>query len=630
MAFDNLTAFIQELERSGELIRISEFVSPGLEITEITDRVSKHRGKALLFENTGTEFPVLINAFGSERRICTALGVKQLDEIGERIKMFFDEMTVFRNGLFEKLAVLPALGEISSWLPHKRRGKGACQEVISENPDLSRLPVLTCWPYDGGPFLTLPAVHTVHPESGIRNVGMYRMQVTGKAETGMHWHLHKGSAAHYREYKRLGRKMPVTVTLGGDPVYIYSATAPLPENIDEYLLAGFIRRKKVEMVKCLTNELYVPADVDFVIEGYIDPEEELMLEGPFGDHTGFYSLADYYPRFHVTCISHRKGAVYPATVVGIPPQEDAWIGKATERIFLAPLRIAMAPEIIDMVMPPEGIMHNLVIVKIKNEFPGQPVKVMNALWGVGQMMFNKVMIVVDENANLSDYNALAEAIIQNTDPALDVIFNRGPLDVLDHAGSSFAYGGKMGIDATGKMRDRANHGQQEMSMPGYTALLSHPEVEFVGGVFVSEPLPAVVLAVKKDRPGYVRDLHSRLFHEGALNGFRFVAYIDRFAASLSPRDILWIVCNNIDPVRDCFYPTGGKNEFMLPLAVDGTVKSAKFDGIRRPWPNVVIMDDATIGKIDAIWQNLGIGPFLPSPSLKYKALVKNDGAVAEG
>lgn len=627
MAFDNLRAFIKELEKAGELVRITELVSPQLEISEITDRVSKNNGKALLFENTGTEFPVLINAMGSERRICIALGINNLDEIGERIKSLFSELTLPRNGLFDKLSVLPTLGKVASWLPHIRRGKGACQEVVLEDPDLSLLPVLTCWPFDGGPFITLPSVHTVHPETGLRNVGMYRMQVMGKAETGMHWHLHKGSASHFREYKRLGRKMPVTVTLGGDPAYTYSATAPLPENIDEYLLAGFLREKKVEMVRCLTNNLLVPADVDFVIEGFVNPEEAMVLEGPFGDHTGYYSLADYYPIFHITCITHRKDAVYPATIVGIPPQEDAWIGKATERIFLAPIRMSMIPEIIDMAMPPEGVFHNIVIVKIKPEYPGQAAKVMNALWGAGQMMFNKVLIIVGQDVDISDYHAVVECIMKNTDPLEDIIFNRGPVDVLDHASSSFAYGSKLGVDATTKDVGRS---VRDDRLPNY---LSSGISEYRNNVLIYDKLPAledlpfVILGVKKDKPAYIRELHSCLYKEGALKGLKFVVYIDDYTTSLQPGDIAWMVANNIDPIRDCFYPDKSSQGEVLPLAIDGTMKSGKMDGFMREWPNVVTMDDETIHRVDALWDKLGLGGFLTSPSLKFKVLVSNKGAV---
>ena len=466
MSYKNLSQFISLLESSGELVRIKEFVSPKLEITEITDRISKQNGPALLFENTGTEFPVLINAMGSEKRICMALGVNHLDDIGRDIDRILKVFLAPKEGFMDKVRTLPMLQELASWMPKRRKRRGECQEVVMESPDLTKLPVLTCWPADGGPFITLPCVHTISPQSPVgsgqsprhhgttappsRNLGMYRMQLFGPDLTGMHWHLHKGSAHHYLKYKKLGMRMPVSVTLGGDPVYTYVATAPLPENLDEYLLAGFLRKRKVEMVRCLTNDLEVPADVDFVIEGYVDPAEELILEGPFGDHTGFYSLADLFPKFHVTCITHRKGAVYPATIVGIPPQEDGSIGKATERIFIKPLKMSVVPELTDMHMPVEGVFHNIVLTSIEKSYPGQAEKVMNALWGAGQMMFNKILIVTDPDVDLTDYREVARAISDNTDPLNNILFSRGPLDILDHSSTQYATGSKMGIDATKK------------------------------------------------------------------------------------------------------------------------------------------------------------------------------------
>ncbi|WP_232517092.1 menaquinone biosynthesis decarboxylase [Chitinophaga sp. MD30] len=413
MAYKHLKHFIDTLEQAGELIRIKTYVSPELEMAEITDRVSKMPGggKALLFENTGYDFPVLINSMGSNKRMCLALGVNHLDDVAHEIEALFKLISKPKEGILDKLSMLPKLGQFASWLPKVVSGRGACQEVVMKDPDLHKLPVMTCWPKDGGPFITLPVIHTKDPNTGSRNVGMYRMQVFGKDLTGMHWHKHKVSAKHFSEYKKLHKRMPVAVILGGDPVYTYSATAPLPENVDEYMLAGFLRKRKVELVKCITQpELEVPADADFVIEGYVEPHEELIWEGPFGDHTGYYSLADWYPRFHVTAITHRKDAVYPSTIVGIPPQEDAWIGKATERIFLAPIKMTLVPEIIDMEMPVEGVFHNLVISKIQKDYAGQAQKVMNAMWGAGQMMFNKILVVADEHTDIHDYRKLAQDV----------------------------------------------------------------------------------------------------------------------------------------------------------------------------------------------------------------------------
>src|ERR1700730_9674282 len=464
MAYKNLLQFIQVLEETGELVRIKAYVNPNLEIAEITDRISKtpNGGKALLFENTGYDFPVLMNAYGSEKRICLALGIAHLDDIAKEIESLFKLLTRPKESILDKISLLPKLGQFASWMPKVKSGKGECQEVVMQDPDLTKFPVITCWPKDGGPFITLPVIHTKDPNTGSRNVGMYRMQVFDKTLTGMHWHKHKVSAKLFNEYKKLGKRMPVAVALGGDPVYAYSATAPLPENVDEYMLAGFIRKKNVELVKCITQpELEVPADADIIIEGYVEPNEELIWEGPFGDHTGYYSLPDWYLRFHVTAIKHSRNAVYPATIVGIPPQEDAWLGKATERIFLAPIKMTMVPEIVDMEMPVEGVFHNLVIAQIRKEYAGQGQKVMNAMWGAGQMMFNKILVIADEHTAIRDYRRLAQDVFRNLNPATDVSFSQGPMDVLDHSCSRLGFGGKMCIDGTTKEIEESEAGIYE-------------------------------------------------------------------------------------------------------------------------------------------------------------------------
>jgi len=625
MSYPNLQAFIQSLEREGELIRIKDYVSPHLQITEIADRMSKHDGKALLFENNGTKFPLLINSMGSERRICLALGVRTLDDTAKQIEELMAGLMTPRDSFLSKLALLPTLAEVAKFMPGHRKGKGACQEVVMEKPDLTQLPVLTCWPFDGGPFITLPVVHTRHPETGVRNVGMYRMQVFGSDKTGMHWHLHKNSAAHYREYKRLGLKMPVAVALGGDPVYTYCATAPMPENIDEYMLAGFLRKKKVELVKCLTSDIEVPADADFIIEGYVDPAEDLILEGPFGDHTGFYSLADDYPVFHVTCITHRKDAVYPTIVVGIPPQEDKWLGKATERIFLPLIKLSMLPEIVDMVMPDEGVFHNIVLVKIRKTYPGQAQKVMNSLWGAGQMMFNKILIVTDADIDLNNSKAVARLVCDQVHPFDNIIFNRGPVDVLDHSSSRFALGSKLGIDATLKLT-----GEPEFTKaPVFSFNEKHPELEDLNCNFklTNEKFPVLIIGIDKTKTK-LREMHQRLFDKGALTGIHWVIYVDPEAVGIRIQDIIWLVANNIDPIRDCFYVKADTGLQVFPMAIDGTGKSLEADGFKRQWPNVLVMDDATIKQIDTLWDKLGLGKFIPSPSLNYKVLVKNEGAVA--
>jgi 4-hydroxy-3-polyprenylbenzoate decarboxylase len=628
MAYKSLSHFISVLESAGELARIKEFVSPRLEMTEIADRMVKHGGKALLFENNGTPFPVLINAFASDERICMALGVKNLDDTGNRIGQLLKDFGSPKESIIDKLRMLPTLREVSSWMPRTVSGRGSCQEVVMTEPDLTRLPVLTCWPADGGPFITLPAVHTKDPETGARNLGMYRMQVFGSCLTGMHWHLHKGSAHHYQKYKAAGKRMPVTVTLGGDPAYTYAATAPLPENLDEYLLAGFLRKKRVELVRCLTNDLEVPADVDFVIEGYVDPQEEPIWEGPFGDHTGFYSLAGYFPRFHVTCITHRRDAVYPATIVGIPPQEDGWIGKATEKIFLTPIKTTVAPEVVDMHMPVEGVFHNITLVSIDKSYPGQAFKIMNSLWGAGQMMFNKIMAVTDGDIVLSDLAALARRITEQTDPVEDIQFVRGPVDILDHSSNRYAFGSKIGIDATREVRPSNTAELSEVPFIDSGRIRSRfPEITGINSDLPAEGISLLILAIRKDRRNHLREVSKELLTGRLAGGFKFVVFIDSPLDVQRLGDVTWITANNLDPLRDCFY-VEVENCKIPCLFLDGTRKTRELDEFERDWPNVIIMDDATIRAIDQKWSTLGLGSLIPSPSIRYKSLVASDGALA--
>jgi 4-hydroxy-3-polyprenylbenzoate decarboxylase len=640
MAYRNQQEFIQALEKAGELVRIRTFVDPKLEIAEITDRISKsgNGGKALLFENTGTEFPVLMNAYGSEKRMCMALGVKELNDVTKEIEGLFKLLSAPKEGLLDKLKLLPKLGQFASWMPTVRSGRGECQEVVMTEPDIGKLPVITCWPRDGGPFITLPIIHTKDPNTGSRNVGMYRMQLFGPTLTGMHWHKHKVSARHFSEYKKTGKKMPVAVALGGDPAYAYSATAPLPENVDEYMLAGFLRKKKVELVKCITQpEIEVPADADFIIEGYVDPTEKLIWEGPFGDHTGYYSLPDWYPRFHITAITHRKQAVYPATIVGIPPQEDAWLGKATERIFLAPIKMTLVPEIVDMDMPVEGVFHNLVIAQIRKEYAGQGQKVMNAMWGAGQMMFNKILVIADEATSISNYLQLAQHVFRHLNPATDVYFSQGPMDVLDHSCSKLGFGGKMCIDGTSKAEEEIDTDSYQLSSVGYrepagdgAGLLltekeltgSWPAITSVNLSLLKLDIPCMLVAVKKDRPGHIRELHQALSKIPAMEGVKMILYVEH---TVDARDLgvaLWRLCNNLDPRRDHILTetpsTIEPNKTFACLGLDGTRKTKELDNFQRDWPNIIVADDATIKTVDEKWKELGLGAFLPSPSLKFK------------
>lgn len=447
--YNGLKEYVKFLKERGELKEIREYADPVLEIACATDIESKKPGggKALLFENTGTAYPVLTNMMGSEARIRYALGIAAFEEIGSRIDALTDIVLHEKKGLRDKIRMLPLLSKAASWMPRVHKGHAPCQDCVQYAAELSSIPVLKCWPGDGGRFITLPLVNTVSPKSGIRNVGMYRMQVLDDATTGMHWHRHKTGAKHLSECTH---RLPVAVCLGGDPVYSYAATAPLPEGIDEYLFAGFLRGKPVELVKCFTQDLMVPADCDFVLEGYVQKSEEKFMEGPFGDHTGFYSLEDLYPKFHVTCITHRFDAIYPATVVGIPPMEDKYMQEATEKIFLSPIKLAVAPEIQDLFLPEEGVGHNFAVVKIGKQYEGQAFKVANAMWGAGQMMFNKFLVVVDEEIDIRDQDAVLASICRNVDVSRDLLFSRGPLDVLDHAAPETGFGGKLCIDATRK------------------------------------------------------------------------------------------------------------------------------------------------------------------------------------
>jgi 4-hydroxy-3-polyprenylbenzoate decarboxylase len=485
LAYDDLRDWIRALDRAGELRHVRTEADPILEITEIADRVSKSRdkqgtvgGKALLFENV-KGYPgsrLLINQFGSAQRMRLALEVDALDEIAERIRGFMDVKSP--QGFLDKVKMLPMLAEMGKFFP-KAVPTGPCKEVIKrDNFSLLDFPILQCWPKDAGRFITLPCVITRDPKTGKRNVGMYRMQVYDERSTGMHWQRQKVAAEHYRDRMRqsvhgesgaraavdiMARssggstlaigdrpagKMEVAVAIGAEPALTFSAIVPAPPDVEEFIIAGFLRQKPVELVKCETVDLEVPANAEIILEGYVNLDE-LRTEGPFGDHTGFYSLEDEYPVFHVTCVTHRKDPIYATTVVGKPPQEDAWMGKAVERIFL-PLMKLTIPELVDINLPIEGVFHNLMIISIRKSYPGQARKVMNAIWSLGQAMFTKCIIVVDEDVNVQDIADVTLKALNNIDPERDIQFTLGPVDSLDHAARLANYGSKMGIDATRK------------------------------------------------------------------------------------------------------------------------------------------------------------------------------------
>lgn len=617
MAFTGLQRFIDLLIERDEIIIIDEFVNPILEIAELTDRVVKSNGKALLFTNTGTKFPLLINIFGSEERMSMAMGRGSLEDAGDEMEKLFSGFDMQAGGYFSKLKMLPQLSKLASYMPVKKRGRGSCQQNIIHEADLNAIPVLKCWPHDGGSFITLPIVHTKHPESGEVNAGMYRMQIIDSKTTGMHWHRHKTGANHFEEWKKAGRKMPVAVALGGDPVYTYAATAPLPQGIDEYILAGFLRKKKVNMVKCISQDIYVPEDADFIIEGYVDPDENMIWEGPFGDHTGFYSLADWYPAFHVTCITHRNNAIYPATIVGIPPQEDTWIGLATEKLFLTPIKLSMQPEIIDFHMPSFGVAHNLVLVKINKSYPAQGIKTANSLFGAGQMMFSKYIIVMSSDIDLCDYEAVLLEIFRNTDFSQHINIFSGPLDILDHSSDTFSYGGKMGIDATVKSKEeyQKNYEFTKADSEKIIEELSHlPGIETIKAALISKNIPLLMLSISKDI--FNMDDFARTVCSSENMIFIFLdKNVDMEDSNIS----IWQILSNTDPLRDIRLT--GKS-----ILIDATSKSHPSDNFPRDWPNVVVANEKTIQDVNILCEKLGLDKLSVSPSEKYRKMVLDGGA----
>ena len=450
MGFKNLGEFLEVLREEGELVEIKAPVDPVLEVTEIYDRVVKKEGPALLFTNVrGSSMPLAINLFGSSKRMSLALGVKNISEIAQRIHSFLDLKPP--QGLFEKLAMIPKLSELNAVLP-KFVKHAPCQEktvLAGSGKMLDQLPLIQCWPKDGGKFITFPLVITKDPETNNRNLGLYRMHVYDDRTTGMHWQIHKDGAEHFRKLGKGSRgRLPVACVIGADPATMFSAACPLPSGMDELMLAGFLRNKSVELVKCKTIDLEVPAEAEIVLEGYVQ-EGEMRLEGPFGDHTGFYSRAKDFPVFHVTCMTHRKDPVYVTTVVGRAPMEDCYMGKAIERIFL-PMIQKQFPEITDIYLPWEGAFHNCLIVSIKKNYPEQGKKIIHAIWGLGQMMFSKMIIVLDHDTNIQDLKEVSWRVLNNMDPKRDIVFSEGPLDELDHAAAKDFGGSKIGIDATRK------------------------------------------------------------------------------------------------------------------------------------------------------------------------------------
>ena len=594
--YNSLRDFLARLESEGELIRIKEKVSPILEITEITDRICKsgNGGKAILFENTDDSgIPVLINAFGSKKRIAMALGVDNVEDIANDIQELI-ELKPPQN-LIEKLKFLPRLFEISHYPPKVITGKAPCHEVVltGDEIDLFKFPILKCWPLDGGRFITLPVVFTKSLKERKRNVGMYRMQVYDKKTTGMHWHIHKDGASHYDEYKKAGKKMELAVVIGTDPVVTYSATAPLPYGVDELLFAGMIRKRGVELVKCKTIDMEVPATAEIVLEGYVEPNE-LREEGPFGDHTGYYSLKGDYPVFHVTAITHRKNPIYFTTIVGKPPMEDCYMGKATERIFL-PMLKSLNPEIVDMDLPWEGVFHNCVIVSMKKRYPMHARKLMTSLWGSGQMSFSKMLLTVDEAINVHDYREVASTLLNNIDIERDIYITEGTLDVLDHSSPNYIYGSKIGVDATERIEGEDK--RKEVRVSGQWSIVSGQLKEKIPDIIdINIPLNDVknriiFISIKKDKPYHARIAAEKLFKlTNGNNSISIAVILDEDVNIKDISTVIWKLFNNTDPKRD-FYFIDGK------LAIDAT-KKLKEEGHPREWPPEIIMDEEIKKRID--------------------------------
>jgi len=637
IVYDGLYSFIEELKKINDIIIINEFINPELEVTEIIDRLIKsspNENKALLFLNNGTSFPLLVNIFASEKRMAKIVRVETIENIKSIFDRYFE--LINKPDFKRSLKIILELGKIKSYFPEIVKNKKAkCHEIIESEPDLDKLPILKCWPYDGGKFITLPIVHTIHPITKVRNIGMYRIQIFEKNLAAIHWHRHKGGAAHFEEYKKLKKKMPVAIALGGDPVYTYASTAPLPENIDEYILAGFLRKRKVKLVKCITQDIFVPEDSDIIIEGYIDPEDDFIIEGPFGDHTGFYSLPNYYPKFHVTCITHRKNAVYPATIVGIPPMEDAIIGKITEKLFLSPIKLALSPEITDIHFPNEGVIHNLVFVKIKKHYPGQAMKVFNSLIGAGQLMFSKIMIIFDEDVDLNNYDEIIKRIVTNVNPSSDIVIYKGPLDVLDHSATAFTYGGKLCIDATKKIDEEIlaasikSSNYQNINLNKEKKILKlSAKINFeIDDSLLSENKPFLIIYIDETK---LNKIAINEFIFSVLSNYNkykilYVVLIDESFPRKHYKDIIWYSLSNFDPLRDYYYFSSHEADIVV---FDGTNKFNRNDHITQ-WPNITCMDDLTIEKIDNIWPKLNIGEKIVSPSKIFKPLIKNNDAVCK-
>jgi len=583
MTYKDLPDFLKALEEKNLLETIGVEVDPNLEITEITDRISKSYGPAIKFTNVkGSPYPLVINTVGTYERLNLAFGVNHLDEIANEIASYLD-ISAYAS-LRDKVRAIPKLLPLPFIFPRKVK-RAPCQEVIEE-PNLDTLPIIKCWPEDGGKYITLPLVFTKDPETGQQNVGMYRLQVYDQKTTGMHWHLHKDGKEIYEKYRKLGKKMPVSVALGCDPTIIYAATAPLPKMIDEMIFAGYLKKRPVKLVKCITNELYVPAQAEFILEGYVNLDE-LREEGPFGDHTGYYSLSDQYPVFHIEKITRKKNPIYPTTIVGKPPMEDCYLGKATERMFL-PLLKLQCPEVIDMDFPLEGVFHNCAIVSIKKSFPLHGNKVLSALWGLGQMMYTKMIIIVDGAVDVHDYKAVLSQMLTHATKKKHFIISEGPLDALDHASDRAFQGYRLGIDATTKR-------SSEASGMAYDAFQITSMLKNIGKGEIL--FKHYVKTASSNATTYLETMQTTA---------NAVILLDEDVDIENLSTVAWKVFNNIDANRDILIIE--KEDGHLFIGVDATKKGPE-DGLHRPWPNDIEMTQDIKAIVDKRWQSYGFSNF---------------------
>ena len=613
MRIDGLNSYLATLPTE-ELKKITIACNTDQEMCEIAHRMFAAGEKAvLLFTQTGTAYPVAMNLYASEKRLLRAMHAENFEALQKRINAIVETLTTPKKDFRAKIKVLTSLYTIAKLLPHHITQRAPSQEVIERNPDLRSLPILKCWPHDGGRFITLPMVITQHPITGVRNVGMYRMQVIDEKTTAMHWHIHKTGARHFAAYKACKKRMPVAVALGGDPLLAYCATAPLPEGIDEFLFAGLLRQREVPMVKAITIPLEVPAEADFILEGYIDPDEAPFWEGPFGDHTGFYSLEDWYPRFHVTCITSRRNAIYPATIVGIPPMEDSIIAHVTEQIFAPLITKTLIPELKELYLPNEGVAHNLALIHGLHPFAGSGEKIANALWSTGQLMFTKYVLRLPDSCSLTDNDTilrlLTEVKIQ------DLFFSRGPQDILDHASEEVGYGSKLFIDTYYHHSSNApirwtDYGRMTLGGPS---------------LWIGEKL--LLQIIEDYAPFQKKDLQRILTQctEAVGTTPRFVLLVNSNAPIEQPARLLWFVLANTSPARDLWIANDGDD---FSVVIDARAKIG--EDYLRPWPNVVVSSQETIELVDKRWKEYALGcEKTESPSLLCrKMLINYDSATA--